>query len=130
MQKFEMDGEHLARTLATTRKRERAKVATEIDNRADLEDGKGHHETAKVLRELAVQVLGESVPGAAKVVAATTSGGERDPLDEVDEIVAEQERALGTNQGLPPVHHLNDEQEGLAMVRNLGARGKLNLPRD
>lgn len=129
-QKFEMDGEHLARTLTATRRRERMKVAVEIEDRADLEQGSGQHETARVLRELAVQVRHSAVPNAVKAVTAVASGGESDPLDDVDAIVAEQERALGTNQGLPPVHHLSDEQEGVALVRNLGARGKLNLPRD
>lgn len=107
---FQMTATHLARTMETTRARERQRVAALIRDRADLLLGQGKVEHAAELDTLVEEVL--SVPVEVNTVRATTAA----PALRDDE-----------GDGLPPVRHHDDFAEGVGMVRNLGARGRLNL---
>lgn len=110
---FTMSAEHLARTLETARQRERAKIAKYLDEQADasLETDVGGM-TAQRFQEAAEYVRSMGTP--AKVPAAP------DPLEALRDVPSGSEE-------LPPVRHMDDFDEGVAIARNLGARGRLNL---
>lgn len=116
---FTMTAEHLARTMEGARQREREKIARYLDEQADVclsQDGTmgGSPSSSTALREAAEYVRSMGQATAAPPVAVS------DPLDAMRDVPAGSEE-------LPPVRHMDDFDEGVAIVRNLGARGKLNV---
>lgn len=131
-QVLEVTTEQMQRMMDQAKKRARLGFIAELDAKADVIQADAPA-AATILRAYAEELRGEIIKPVPKRTPLTitpppavVSGGERDPLDTADEVVAEQERG-GV---LPEVQHLNDEVEGLALVKNLGARGRLNIPRD
>lgn len=123
---FTMTASHLARTMEATRHRERQKIARLLDDRADLILAQGNVDAAAEVRTLAEEVRSiaqQSIP-----MPETST----DPIEVLYRDGSAAVPVVGTqdDSGLPPVRHMDDFDEGRAMVRNLGARGKLNLPRD
>ncbi len=132
MQVLEVSTEQMARMMDQAKKRAKLQMISDLESRAN-ELQQTQPAAADVIRayceELRVSVVPtvtKRVPIVRQVPTAVVSHGEADPLDDVDERVAAQERG-GV---LPEVQHMNDEAEGLALVKNLGARGRLNIPRD
>lgn len=130
-QTLEVTTEQMARMMEQAKKRARLIFIADIDTKANELEATVP-EAARVLRQLAEEMRVPIIPPVPKrtpvaVAPAVVSGGEADPLDTVDDRVAAQE-ARGS--ALPEVQHRSDEADATALVRNLGARGKLNLPRD
>lgn len=132
-QVLEVTTEQMQRMMDQAKKRAKLGFIAEVEARAN-ELQMTQPVAADVLRnyceELRATVIPIKRPGLAPIAAvpaAVVSGGERDPLDTADEVVARQE---SSGAALPDVQHLDDDTEARAMVRNLGARGKLNFLRD
>lgn len=132
-QVLEVSTEQMARMMDQAKKRAKLQFISDLEVRAATLD-KTEPAAANVLRayceelrETIIPTVTKRTPVVTQVPAATSSGGEVDPLDTVDERVAAQE---ATGSVLPEVQHRSDEADATAMVRNLGARGKLNFLRD
>lgn len=119
---FQMTASHLTRSMEQARRRERDRIAKYLDEQGDLADASEHDrmhptEVAQMFREAAEYVR---TPSAVEI--NTTRTAPADPLLAMRDGPEPEE--------LPPVRHMADEAEGVAMVRNLAARGRLNLPTD
>lgn len=129
---FQMTASHLARTLAGVRKRERLKIAKYLDDQADVADSADIVlSTPAALREAAEYV--RSIQDDAPVPAAAAAPDPVETLYRDGPTVPPPSPSAvieDDGSGLPPVRHMDDFAEGIGMVRNLGARGRLNLPTD
>lgn len=105
---FEMTPETLARAIANAAKRERRRAAQLLDDRSNVELGKGNLPGAQLLIEMAEAVRSSDIPEPVTAVQAGDLGdGDRD-YHQADRQADE----------LPPVHHLDDFEEGAALVRS------------
>lgn len=108
MADFTMTAEHLARTLATTRSRERFNICATIEALANVELEKGELHTHDVLQELAESIKSEAPRGALTTAAPPPPSQEKTDLDDLD-----------VPDALPPVLHRDDNEEGEAIARSL-----------
>lgn len=114
---------HLATTLATTRLRERERCVRVVADRRDEALGNGDVALAGVL-DILVESLraGAGATGPAIVKAAADADLLRDQTETAALAQVEQEARQRDGSGLPPVHHLDDFEEGVSLVRGLAGR--------